>query len=119
MTENKNLGNRGESLAKEYLQRHGYKIVASNYRAGHLEIDLISRYRNQLVFIEVKTRLKTAASQDDTPLVKWQVKNLKRAILNYCLENHIRLDVARLDLIVILVDQQQQKAELKHYRDIF
>lgn len=119
MTENKNLGNKGEALAREYLKRRGYRIIASNYRSGHLEIDLITKRQKQLVFVEVKTRLKTIASRDENPLVRWQVKNLKRAIIDYCNQNRVSLDAVRLDLIVILVDWRQKKAELKHYPDIF
>lgn len=118
-TANKNLGNRGEEEAKKYLKRHGYKIIENNYRFGHLEIDLIARQNNQLIFIEVKTRIKTTDSLNDNPLTKWQINNLKRAITAYCYKNHADFDLVRLDLIIILVNQSKKTAELKHYRDIF
>lgn len=115
---NKIIGNWGEALAKEYLRRHHYKITATNYRTGRLEIDLIARSGRQLIFIEVKTRRKTAASLADNPLTAKQIKNLKRAIIAYCLKNRVSLDAVRLDLIIIIADRERQSAQLKHYRDV-
>ena len=49
-------GNAGESAAAEYLLNKGYEILERNYTHGHLEVDLIVRKENRLVFVEVKTR---------------------------------------------------------------
>ena len=51
-------GLRGETFAYWYLRRHGYTIVARNYRLPHPhgEIDLIGWDGPVLAFIEVKTR---------------------------------------------------------------
>ena len=119
MTSNKNLGNRGEEIAKSYLIKSGYFLLAQNYRTNHLEIDLIFSQKNKIIFIEVKTRIKTEESNLEEPLSNWQTKNLKRAIINYCLEKNISLDAVRLDLINILVDKKTRCAHLKHYKDIF
>lgn len=119
MTDNKTLGNKGEILTKKYLIQHGYRIITNNYRSNHLEIDLIAQYQGYTVFIEVKTRIKTPDSLNENPLNKWQTKNLKRAINEYCFNNHLSLEQIRLDLIVVLVDQLQETATIQHYRDIF
>jgi len=119
MTDNQALGRRGEQLAKQYLISSGYRIIAGNYHCGHPELDLIAQDRHQLVFVEVKTRFQTADSLAENPLAKWQTANLRRAILDYCFEHRVNLEAARLDLIVILVNRKTQRAELKHYRDVF
>ncbi len=51
-------GNRGETEAYLYLREHGYRVVATNFRAaGHRgEIDLIAWDNDVLCFVEVKTR---------------------------------------------------------------
>jgi len=115
----KNLGNRGEALAAEYLRQGGYRVIARNYRAGHLEIDLIATRQKKLIFIEVKTRVKSAVGQADNMLSRKQTKNLKRALTAYCIKNRVSLDAAALDLIVIEVDRQNKRATLKHYRNVF
>lgn len=45
-----------ESLAAEYLERRGVRIVEQNYRCRQGEIDLIGWHQGYLVFIEVKYR---------------------------------------------------------------
>ena len=46
----------GEAKAAEYLRRHGYEILAANYRTRVGEIDLIARKHRFLAFVEVKLR---------------------------------------------------------------
>ena len=46
-------GQRGEQRAAEFLQRHGYVILARNYRWKHGEIDIICADVRYLVFAGV------------------------------------------------------------------
>ena len=50
------IGTEYETLACEYLTRHGYQILCRNFRCRQGEIDIIARDRDYLVFIEVKYR---------------------------------------------------------------
>jgi putative endonuclease len=49
-------GNKGESLAAEFLEEKGFEILVRNYRHKHAEIDLIAQRRDWVLFVEVKTR---------------------------------------------------------------
>lgn len=51
-----NPGALAERAAAQYLQRHGLKLVASNYRCRFGEIDLILKDGETLVFAEVRHR---------------------------------------------------------------
>ena len=59
------MGKIGEDLAKEYLEKHGYKILEQNYRTKYAEIDLVAEKpegflrlgRRKLVFVEVRTKV--------------------------------------------------------------
>lgn len=53
---NKIIGNRGEIIARNFLINKGYEILLTNYRTKLGEIDIIALEKNELVFIEVKTR---------------------------------------------------------------
>ena len=50
------LGGRAESLACEYLERHGLELVLRNYRRRLGELDLVLRDGDTLVIVEVRTR---------------------------------------------------------------
>ncbi len=50
------LGQWGEDQAVEFLRQQGLTILARNYRTPVGEIDIIARNRQELLFVEVKTR---------------------------------------------------------------
>ena len=110
MTTRKNLGNKGENAAAEYLKARGYSIVVANWRCTVGEFDLIARDGETLVFVEVRTRRGgiDAALESITPR--------KRAILErtayiYLEENAIESDW-RID--VIAVTHQEGKPIIEH-----
>ncbi|TGJ99105.1 YraN family protein [Leptospira semungkisensis] len=51
---NREKGNLGEELAKDYLTKNGHQILARNFRTRTAEIDIITLRENVLHFIEVK-----------------------------------------------------------------
>lgn len=53
---NKAIGNTGETLAKDFLLRNGFKIRDLNYRCPLGEIDIIAFKNDILCFVEVKAR---------------------------------------------------------------
>ena len=51
------IGRQGEEKVAEYLRRHGYIILRRNWRNSRFgEIDIIAENRENIVFVEVKTR---------------------------------------------------------------
>ncbi len=55
-THNQALGKWGEELAVDYMVKHGFEIVATNYRIRYGEVDIIATQGEIIVFCEVKTR---------------------------------------------------------------
>ncbi len=53
----KKVGALGESVACEYLKRHGFKICDRNYVKKTGELDIIAEREDTLHFVEVKTVL--------------------------------------------------------------
>ena len=53
---NKEIGQRGEQSAADFLCGKGFKIIGRNVRVGHLETDIIAKNDRNIVFAEVKTR---------------------------------------------------------------
>lgn len=49
-------GQEAEKLAAIYLQRHGLKLLETNYRCRFGEIDLIMQDGREVVFVEVRLR---------------------------------------------------------------
>ena len=51
------LGKKGEKLATDYLKKQGYKILKRNYKTPFGEADIIAQDKDEVVFVEVKTRI--------------------------------------------------------------
>lgn len=50
------LGGAGEKLVEKYLKKQGCKILKRNYRTPFGEADLIVEDKDEIAFVEVKTR---------------------------------------------------------------
>lgn len=50
------LGRWGEERVADYLRKHGYRLLAANYRCRFGEIDLIVENGKYIAFTEVKLR---------------------------------------------------------------
>ena len=59
--DNRELGSRGEYLARLYLEEKGLVFIRANYRTARGEIDLIMQENDEIVFLEVKTRTVSSA----------------------------------------------------------
>jgi putative endonuclease len=53
------LGSRGEDLARRHLEARGFTVLDANFRTRHGELDLVAADRRHLVFCEVKARILT------------------------------------------------------------
>jgi putative endonuclease len=54
-SERKMVGQLGESVAVQFLERKGFTIIERNYRKPWGEIDIIAEKRGIVRFVEVKT----------------------------------------------------------------
>lgn len=52
----RDLGELGERLACEHLERRGLRVIERNYRTRWGEVDVVAADSQTLVFCEVKTR---------------------------------------------------------------
>lgn len=84
------VGKRGETLAEEYLQKQGVRIVAKNYSVHGGEIDLIGYRRGGLIYYEVKTRTgvswgtaRDAMHEDKIRSVEYAAKQFVRQHVSY------------------------------------
>lgn len=58
----KRIGRIGETIAAQFLERKGFKVVERNYRKPWGEIDIIAEKGNMVRFVEVK-----AVSRESLP----------------------------------------------------
>lgn len=119
MTRTRMLGARGESLAAAFLRRAGLEVLAHNWRSALGEIDLIARDGDEVVFVEVKTRVGGAEVAPDIAVNAAKLGRLARLAEAYLLDEG-KSDVAwRVDVIAIVLDARGDVRSLDHIRGAF
>lgn len=101
----KDLGKRGEYLARRHYHRRGFHLLERNWRHGKGEIDLIMAHHRYLVFLEVKTRTRREGQRPGDTLGHEQeqrLTSLARVYLSRWREVEIPW---RFHLIVITTDR--------------
>jgi putative endonuclease len=101
MRKNNIIGKWGEKWALDYLKAKNYNILAQNYRTQTSEIDIIAEYQNEIVFIEVKARKKSALSLPEEAITPSKMKRLIAAAKQWLQESNREDHIARLDVIAI------------------
>ena len=111
------LGQMGESLALDYLQRNNYEILTTNWRYSRAEIDIIAKLSDQLIFIEVKTRssLRHGYPEDDVDEHK---KRMLFDAASVFMERENHDGEIRFDIISIII-YSDQSPRLRHIPDAF
>jgi len=111
------LGKRGEALASRYLQRNGYQILETNYRALRGEIDIIARKREEIAFVEVKC----GRSRDFGPPLERvdarKQKQIAKIALAYLQSKGLEDVPCRFD--VFSVTEEEGSIKIEHIEDAF
>lgn len=100
-TEPRQVGKSGESLAADYLRKHGYRILELNARNRLGEIDIVAMDGQALVFVEVKTRLSPDYGNPKHAVTPHKQCRLTRVALAYLKKNHLLHCKARFDVVAI------------------
>ena len=115
------LGNLGERLALEHLERLGYELVAANHRTRFGELDLIVQDAATLVFVEVKTRRGRRADRHWESLDGRKRAQVRRIAAAWLAETAERPhgDELRFDAIGITIDPHGALVALEHLEAAF
>lgn len=120
MAEHNIVGKIGEEIACQIMRKKGFRIIETNWRFGHLEMDIIAANRKTIAFVEVKTR--TSAFGDKRPeeyVDQLKQRRMAAAANAYIKNNQIELK-PRFDIIGILINPETHEiVEQTHLEDAF
>lgn len=114
----KELGEKGEKIARFYLERKGYVFIEKNFRVYESEIDVIMHdpLRDELVFIEVKTRSSERNFYLDETISFSKMQKIRRGIEIFCKKRGLYDVFVRIDAAVVLI--QGKKVRIQHFQNI-
>jgi putative endonuclease len=109
---NKTTGEKGELAAVSFLKEKGYQILEINYRCAIGEIDVIAREKNELVFVEVKTRKSGEMGYPEEAVGVKKQKKMSQLALWYLQNEAIDNANARFDVVAITVYETKNEIRL-------
>ncbi len=107
MITKKEIGKIGEELAVQYLEKQGYCIEEKNYRTSIGEIDIIASIKNELVFVEVKTRTTLNFGDPIESIDIKKIKRIQRVGAEYKYSRGLIDAESRIDVFEILLQHHQ------------
>lgn len=111
------VGELGERLAAEYLERGGYVILHRNYRFGRNEIDLVARKGRTIVFVEVKTRRGAGYGEPEEAVTAEKIRRIRRVASAYLARRGTGETDCRFDVVAVLLGGDEPT--IRHTEDIF
>ena len=115
-------GKTGEDIAAEFFEANGYTILHRNYRAGHLETDLIVENFESVAFVEVKTRTDSETAlkygSPRSAVTKAKQERLLAAAKIY-LSKHNICKKPRMDVVEVYLDTNGAFKKMTYFRNAF
>ena len=111
------IGKLGERLAIKFLQNKGYQILNKNiyFRGG--EIDILAKFKERIIFIEVKTRTNHRFGYPEESLDKKKMAKISQAVNNY-LFKHPEIIDWQVDCLSITYDFSRKLAKIYHIKNL-
>lgn len=115
----RDIGKEGEDIAAKYLTEKGFEILERNfYYSNHGEIDIVANHNNQLVFIEVKSRLNLEYGEPEYAITPKKIKQIKKIAELYLFDKEIEEVDCRFDVVAVLLEDKSNP-KITHYENAF
>jgi putative endonuclease len=116
MADHNELGEKGEAIALDYLQKKGYRILTKNYRFKRWEVDIIAEKDEIIVVVEVKTRQSSFMAGPEITVTRAKQKSIVKTAHEFMLDQQ-RNNEVRFDIISIILNEKT--VEIEHLEDAF
>ncbi len=95
------LGAVGETLAVRHYERHGFEVLARNWRCRSGELDLVVRRESLIVFVEVKSRSSLAFGHPAESVTTAKQQRLRRLAQQWLQHSGCRAAELRFDVVAV------------------
>ena len=116
---NREIGTHCEDIAKEYLKKNNYNIVACNFRNLLGELDIICLQNNVLIVIEVKGRYNYDYGFPREAVNTSKQKTIIKVTNCYINYKNIKNVNIRFDVIEVYLNSQNSIVNINHLKDAF
>ena len=117
---NKDLGNRGESIAEQYYIKKGYVLLHQKVNSRNSELDLVFEKDDYVLFVEVKTiEIGGRESLQPEDNFTWgKQRHFKRGIELYLVKSDKKYKNIQIDLACVYYHVHKKTWTIKVYANI-
>lgn len=109
------IGRSGEDIAVKYLLENNYKIIERNFTCRQGEIDIIVKDKNEMVFIEVKTRTNKNYGEPIDAVTYYKQKHILKSVQYYLYKRKLEDVFIRIDVIEVI--KKEEKYYINHIKN--
>lgn len=121
------IGELGESVACNFLSKHGFVVLERNYTKKWGEIDIVAKKNEMLHFVEVKSKSVSqeffkniiagasvvGAGRPEDNMHIWKMKRLRRVVETYLISKRQGSVPWQFDLLVVYLDIEKRMARVR------
>lgn len=104
---NTELGKKGETVAAKFLEKQGYTIITKNFKCSYGEIDIIATDKNEIIFVEVKTRCSQKYGEAREAVDMTKKKHIKKAAMHYIYKHRLENEFIRFDVMEVYLKKDK------------
>ena len=111
------LGRWGEDLAGRFLQDAGLQILETNYRCARGEVDIVAQDKDEVVFVEVRTRRGAEFGTPEESVTASKAQRLIATAQHYLQQKSGEGETSwRIDLVSVRLDRSGRLEDISHLR---
>ncbi|HGJ64241.1 TPA: YraN family protein [bacterium] len=115
----KQVGDKGEDIASDFLTKKGYEVIQRNYRCRFGEIDIIAEHDGTIIFVEVKTRHTASFGMPQEAITASKIRKISKTAVLYVQERALIDHACRFDVIAITYPKYSLEPNILHIENAF
>ena len=98
-------GARAERIVAHHVAGLGMTVLERNLRVGYLEIDIVARYQDFLVFVEVRTKRSLKFGSPEESITPTKKERLRTAAARYRQAHSDLPPLWRIEFVGVVLNQ--------------
>ena len=109
----RDIGILGEKLAKNFLEKRGYRILETNYRCPEGEIDIVAEHKDFLVFVEVRTKTSLVFGSPEESITPAKARRMRTTAFQYRQTHDNMPSLWRIDMVAVELTRDNKLSRIE------
>ena len=112
-SETQKIGKIGEDIAVTFLMKQGYEIIYRNFTQKCGELDIVTKNKGKIHFVEVKTVSCESFYRPEENVSPRKLKRMARAIQIYMAQKRVSHETDwQIDVVTVILNSKNKTAKV-------